>query len=158
MGLNEARISFNDFPVSFDNEFYFALNFTEKINVIEIKSETKPTVIESVFGNKEVFRFRGYSIGNFNYSLLSQADLVVVNGLNAIDPSLASALRNYISRYGTVLFVPGTKPDITNFRNVLQLPMLNELPIGAMMELDKPFSPSFFESIERIYHSDSKSQ
>ncbi len=147
-GLNEARISFNDFPVSFDNEFYFALNFTEKINVIEIKNETKSTVIESVFGNKEVFRFRGYSIGNFNYSVLTQADLVVVNGLNAVDPSLASALRNYITKYGTVLFVPGTKPDIANFRNLLQLPMLNETSGGAMMELDKPdFSNPFFENV-----------
>ncbi|MEO7991413.1 MAG: BatA and WFA domain-containing protein [Chryseolinea sp.] len=147
-GLNEAKISFNDFPVSFDNEFYLALNFTEKIKVIEIKNDTKPTVIERVFGNQEVFSFRGYSVGNFNYSLLSQADLVVVNGLNSIEPSLASALRNYINSYGTVLVVPGSKPDVANFRSFLQLPLLNELPINTMTELDRPdFSNPFFENV-----------
>lgn len=147
-GLNEAKISFNDFPVSFDNEFYLALNFTEKINVIEIKGDTKPTVIERVFGNHEVFSFRGYSVGNFNYSLLGQADLVVVDGLNAIEPSLASALRNHINTYGTVLVVPGPKPDVANFRSFLQLPILNELPISAMMDLDRPdFSNPFFENV-----------
>ncbi len=147
-GLNEAKISFNDFPVSFDNEFYLALNFTDKIKVIEIKNESRPTVIERVFGNQEVFSFRGYSVGNFNYSLLAQADLVVVNGLNSIEPSLASALRNYITGYGTVLVVPGSKPDVTNLRSFLQLPVLNELPGTGMMELDKPdFSNPFFENV-----------
>ncbi len=147
-GLNEAKISFNDFPVSFDNEFYFALNFTEKINVIEIKNETKPTVIERVFGNREVFSFRGYSVGNFNYSLLAQADLVVVDGLNTIEPSLANALRDYINGYGTVLIVPGSKPDVANLRSLLQLPVLNELPDHAIAELDRPdFSNPFFENV-----------
>ncbi|HCR53070.1 MAG TPA: hypothetical protein DIW27_01545, partial [Cytophagales bacterium] len=36
-GLNAAKISFTDFPISFDNEFYFTLNFTETIRVVEIK-------------------------------------------------------------------------------------------------------------------------
>jgi hypothetical protein len=147
-GLNQAKISFNDFPVSFDNEFYLALNFTEKIKVIEIKNETRPTVIERVFGNQEVFSFRGYSVGNFNYSLLAQADLVVVNGLNAIEPSLASALRNYMNSYGTVLFIPGSKPDRANFRSFLQIPLLNEMPGNVMAELDRPdFSNPFFENV-----------
>src|SRR5690606_21745249 len=30
-GFNRATVSFNDFPVSFDNEFFLALNFTSKI-------------------------------------------------------------------------------------------------------------------------------
>ena len=56
-GLNEAKISFNDFPVSFDNEFYLALNFTDKIKVIEIQNTSDRTVVEKVFGNKEIFNF-----------------------------------------------------------------------------------------------------
>ena len=30
-GLNETKLAFNDFPITFDNEFYMALNFTDKI-------------------------------------------------------------------------------------------------------------------------------
>src|SRR5690606_8858422 len=30
-GFNKAHIRFNDSPISFDNDFYLALNFTEKI-------------------------------------------------------------------------------------------------------------------------------
>jgi hypothetical protein len=41
-GRNKALISFNDFPVSFDNEFYLALNFTDKINILEINRARSP--------------------------------------------------------------------------------------------------------------------
>ena len=92
-GLNEARLAFNDFPIVFDNEFYMALNFTDKIHIIEIKNSDSRTVVEKVFGNKEIFDFNSYAVSNFNYSLLSVADLVVVNGLNSVDEPLANAFR-----------------------------------------------------------------
>ncbi|MBA4057568.1 MAG: hypothetical protein C0490_22835, partial [Marivirga sp.] len=147
-GLNEAKISFNDFPVSFDNEFYLALNFTNKIRVIEIKNSGDRTVVEKVFGNKEIFTFDSFPIGNFNYSLLPQADLVVVNGLNALDPSLAGALRSYISDFGTLLVIPGTRPEIENYKTFLQLPTLRLLDNKVQAELGKPdFSNPFFENV-----------
>ena len=110
-GLNEAKISFNDFPVSFDNEFYLALNFTDKIRVVEIRNSASRTVVEKVFGNGQIFDFASYPVTNFNYSLLSQADLVVVNGLNTIDAALAGALRTYIMNLEVCFIAPGNNPD-----------------------------------------------
>jgi len=147
-GLNAAKISFNDFPVSFDNEFYLALNFTSKIRVIEIKNTNERTVVEKVFGNETIFSFNSFSVSNFNYSLLSQADLVVVNGLNSLEPSLISALRSYIADYGTVFLIPGTKPQLDNLKIFLQLPMLNLLDAKNQLELGRPdFSNPFFENV-----------
>lgn len=74
-GRNKGRITFNDFPVSFDNEFFFALNFTDKLNVIEIKGSDQSSPVEKVFGNTQLFAYAGFSAGNFNYSLLPRADL-----------------------------------------------------------------------------------
>src|SRR5690606_26149882 len=88
-GYNRGVISFNDFPVSFDNEFYLALNFTTKISVVEIKATSGTTPVEQVFGNRQVFNFRSFTVSNFNYSLLDQADLVVVNGIDRPDGALS---------------------------------------------------------------------
>jgi hypothetical protein len=147
-GLNTAKISFNDFPVSFDNEFYLAVNFTSKIRVIEIKSTNDRTVVEKVFGNETIFSFRSFPVSNFNYSLLSQADLVVVNGLNSMESSLTSVLRTYINNYGTVLMIPGTKPLVENLRTFLQLPSLKAVDMKTQLELGRPdFSNPFFENV-----------
>ncbi|SKC78845.1 BatA domain-containing protein [Ohtaekwangia koreensis] len=147
-GLNEARISFNDFPVSFDNEFFFALNFTDKIKVVEIKKDNIPTPVEKVYGNKQVFTYQGFAVSNFNYNELAQADLVVVNGLNTVDPSLTNALLDYINKGGTLLLAPGTQPDVNNLKNLAQVPGLNSVPKAEPLELDRPdFSNPFFENV-----------
>lgn len=147
-GLNQARITFNDFPVSFDNEFVLALNFTSKINVVEIKSTPNKTAVQRVFGNASIFNFQTFPVDNFNYSLLSASDLVVVNGLNTIDPALSSALRNFVSDYGTILVIPGTTPDAENLRSSLQLRALKTTTNKVLAELDRPdFSNPFFENV-----------
>jgi hypothetical protein len=146
-GHNKAKISFNDFPVNFDNEFFLALNFTDKIRILEIKNTTQATPIEKVFGNKQVFNYTGYAVGNFNYSLLQHADLVVVNGLNNIESSLLLALRGYLDDFGTVLFIPGDKPDETSYRKFLQL-TVSSLQKTETTELDHPdFNNPFFENV-----------
>ncbi|MCE2997266.1 MAG: BatA domain-containing protein, partial [Flammeovirgaceae bacterium] len=93
-GINRALVSFSDYPVSFDNEFYFTLNYSGKIRVIEIKSTTEVTPVERVFGNKELFSVASFPATNINYNLLSTADLIVVNQLDKIDPTLQAALSN----------------------------------------------------------------
>jgi hypothetical protein len=147
-GLNKAVINFNDFPVSFDNEFFFTLNYKEKIKILEIRNSSEPTPVEKVFGNAQVFSCRGYTVSNFNYSLLNESDLVVVNGLNSIDPSLSLALREYIRKDGTLLLIPGKEPDTESIRSFLQIPVYSKVQGGTLQELDKPdFSNPFFQNV-----------
>lgn len=146
--FNELKLSFNDFPVSFDNEFYLALNFNDKINVTEIRNAGSSAVVEKVFGNAEIFSIATFSTANINYNLLGQSDLVVLNGLNSVDPSLTNALRSYVNDYGTLLVVPGIRPDVASLKMLLQLPALKVLDSKIPQELGRPdFSNPFFENV-----------
>lgn len=148
-GFNRAIISFNDFPVSFDNEFYLALNFANKISIIEIKPGRGATPVERVFGNRQVFDFRSFSIANFNYSLLDQADLVVVNGIDRNDAALNLALRNYLNEEGTLLVIPGQKPDAQSLQQLTGNPMVSVVPANTgLQDLDRPdYNNPFFENV-----------
>jgi hypothetical protein len=147
-GVSKATVSFNDYPVSFDNEFYLALNFSEKIRVLEIKSKAGVTPVENVFGNRQIFAFRSYTVSNFNYSLLNEADLVVIHGLDRFDNSFALAVQNFISQGGAVLVIPGFTPDVVSYKNLLRLPTINIVPEVSLTELDYPdFNNPFFENV-----------
>ena len=147
-GHNEAMLTFNDFPVVFDNEFFMAMNFTDKIRVLEIRPSDIRTVVEKVFGNTEIFNFSSHAVSNFNYSLLSQADLVVLNGHNSVATPLGNALRGYMAEGGTILFAPGANPDIANLKGFLQQPMLRSPETTEQQELDRPdFNNPFFENV-----------
>ncbi|MBS1487461.1 MAG: BatA and WFA domain-containing protein [Bacteroidetes bacterium] len=146
-GNNKVVVSFNDYPVSFDNEFYFALSYSKKINVLEIKPGTTATYIEKVFGNKELFTFRSVTTSNLNYSLLGQADLVVINGVSRLDEPLIESIQLNKNSGGSVLLLPGADPDIASYQKIISLP-LAKVSVHEPEELDKPdFHNPFFANI-----------
>lgn len=146
-GYNQVVFSFSDFPVSFDNEFYFTLNYSGRLRIVEIKPDTRATHVENVYGNRELFDFRTFAAGNVDYSVLNDADLVVLNSLDNVDNSLNAAIQLYRSN-GTLLVIPGSQPDLGSYKNLLGLPTLTKLEKSERMELDKPdFQNPFFENV-----------
>lgn len=145
---NQAELSFSDFPVSFDNQFFFALNYSGKLKVIEIKPDNKVTFVEKVYGNHQLFDFKSYSAANIDYGLLEQADLVVVNGLNQIESSLNAALLNYRNKSGSILLISGLQPDIDSYKKLVGINAMKRVEKLEMVELDRPdFQNPFFENV-----------
>jgi hypothetical protein len=147
-GLNGGVVSFNDFPGTFDNEFFFTLNFSRQLRIMEIRQDGIQSFVEKVFGNKQLFQFKSYPSSNVDYNQITQADMVVVNGVDRIDPALGASLAAYRQTSGTILFVPGTKPDIASYSATFSLPNLKWLPADVQEELDKPdYNNPLFENI-----------
>jgi hypothetical protein len=147
-GYNPVTFSFSDYPVSFDNEFYFTLNYSGRLRVVEIKPDARITNVENVYGNRTLFDFRSYSVINVDYSILSAADLVVLNGLNEIDNALNAALQLYRNQAGKLLVIPGPQPDRSSYQRVLTLPTLIKVEKPERLELERPdFQNPFFENV-----------
>lgn len=146
-GLNEAAISFSDFPVSFDNNFFLTLNFSTKIKVVEIKDKVTSSFVQRVYGNSNLFSFKSFDAGNVDYSVLAQADLVVVNGLNKIDAGLSTTLASRGNNF-QVLLISGAQPDVDSYKTLLKLAALKKAESKEQVELDKPdFQNPFFANV-----------
>lgn len=146
-GLNNAKISFTDYPISFDNEFYFTLNFNETIRVVEVKSSRENTYVERVFGNRQLFSYTGFQSDNVDLSLLTQADLVVINGLNELEESLLSTINSNQESIGALLVIPGDQPSLNSYKSIIRQ-NLTLAGSSEMSLLDKPdFRNPFFENV-----------
>ncbi len=153
--VNRCRINFEDYPVIFDNDFYFVLKLENKINILEIKNDDAVTPIEQVYGNKSLFNYKSQVASNTDYSLIRQYELVVVSGLQSIDNSLSLELNNYIDQGGSLLIIPGAHPDLNSYRNLLgsisNVPNDTSRVDISMPDLSDPFYENIFESSsERI--------
>lgn len=147
--VNKCRINFEDYPVTFDNDFYFALKLDNKINIMEIKMDGSISPIEQVYGNASLFNYTSQIASSIDYSLIRQFDLVIVNGLDDIDNSLSLELNNYIDQGGSLFIIPGEEPDIISYRNLLSTvrPAENDTSRVdiSMPDLSNPFYESIFE-------------
>lgn len=149
-GVSRGRISFEEFPVTFDNEFYFVIDRREQINILEIKPDNNATYITNVYGNKELFNLKSISYQNLDYNLVNTSDLVVINGLDHIDPSLSVVLNEYVANGGSVCLVPGTVPDPDSYKQLYGLANLtladSAIRSGlAVPDFDNPFFQNVFE-------------
>ena len=147
-GINPARLSFEEFPVAFDNDFYFNLNLSQQVAILEIKDQQESTLIEKVYANNALFDFQSYMVDNLDYSNINQANLVVLNALDQITPSLTDLLRDYIGEGGKLLLIPYQQPDLVSLKELAAFANPELFADTTWTALESPqFRHPFFSNI-----------
>ena len=148
---NRCKLSFEDFPVAFDNDFYFTLNQADRIAVLEIKTERIVTPIESVYANTKLFDFNSSSSDNLDYNLIKNQNLVILNGLEVIPSSLSTAINQFIESGGHLFVIPAAKPNLESYKNLVFFSGLSISTDSTSSELNppnvnRPYFQNIFES------------
>ena len=124
-----GEIRTEDSPITFDNNLFFTLTKSEKINVTEINSASENTAFNALFGNDTaLFNFTSLKLENINHNALSKQDFIILNGVTELSSGLLSTLLSFTSNGGSLLVVPA--PDLTDF-NTFNI-LLNSLAINTI--------------------------
>jgi len=162
---NRCQLIFEDYPVTFDNEFFFTLNLGDKISVLEIKSEQlgrqDSTAVAKVYANRNIFDLQSYSVSNLDYSLIESSDLVILNEIGSSGGQSGTAVTPYLQEYlangGHILFIPPASADLSLLAEVtgnsgisaerIDLPDSIQADRQALANLDmaNPFFEGMFE-------------
>lgn len=137
-GFQRGRISFEDYPITFDNEYYFVIQASPSIRVLHLYDQkTEANYVENVFGNDSLFVRRSFSAQNVDIGQLKNADLVVLEGLNRVDGTLRSELERFVRQGGSVVIIPPTKPDASAWSSFFA-----SLGAGGLQTQATPLPPS----------------
>ena len=141
-----GRISIEEYPITFDNDLYFVLDVGERINITEVKSLEGATAISKVYGNEELFNFRSFNYNNFNYNILGATDLLVLNQVKEVDPSISIAVSEFLEGGGQVVLIPHPSPDIASYKNLFGA--VNAADSLRQFEIKTPdFDNPFFDQV-----------
>ena len=153
-GQKAGRISIEDFPITFDNDYYFVLRVAPKINIVSIVEGNEPFVKE-VFSGEDFFHVQEFSTSAIDYSALNNADLIVLSNLKEIDNALQTALQRGMSNQANIVVFPSEQPDLSSYLSALQLNMqskkfdLQGEPAGvAVPDARNPFFEGVFEKVQ----------
>lgn len=145
---NKCLISFEDFPVAFDNDYYFTLNQAAKINIVEI-SDRPNSPISKVYSDNDLFHFSTFPSDNISYPTLEQADLVVINALASIAHGLRAQIEKQLSQGKSVLFIPkGATANSYQFAglSITKDSLAAKTPL-AIPDLKNPFFEQMFDNL-----------
>lgn len=153
--VNRCRLSLEDYPVTFDNEFYFTLNLSDRIKILEIKNQDQITNIGRVYANQSLFNLLSYHVSNLDYSLINDMDMIVLNGLGEMDNALASLISTFVEDGGTLLIVPSEIPDLSFITRLtgrqFAIDQDTEMANLASPPLQNPFYENIFEASDQDF-------
>ena len=144
-----GEIRTEDSPITFDNNLFFTLTKSEKINVTEINSASENTAFNALFGNDTaLFNFTSLKLENINHNALSKQNFIILNGVTELSSGLLSTLLSFTSNGGSLLVVPA--PDLTDF-NTFNI-LLNSLAINTITsKTDSELKINQFSTKHSIY-------
>lgn len=126
-GWHEAELVITDFPINFDDSYYFTFNVEKEINVLTINEIGANKYISAVFGENRYFRIENQSNTKLDYSKIPDYELIVLNELKSISTGLAFELKQYIQNGGNVLIFPNAKASLNSYKSFLTSVNANEL-------------------------------
>lgn len=131
--VQSCRITVEDFPVDFDNTYYFTLRPATQISVVEVGEEKQ---LDRLYGNEPLFRYRHIKPQAGDYRAITEANLVLVREVATISAGLREALQRATQQGATVVIVPSAQ---LNSREAYTK-LFRELGLGAMQwnPIDNP--------------------
>ena len=130
-GIQFGDISLNDYPIHFDDHFYFSFQISKSIRVLSIYDQKPNTFLDSFYANDSLFIYENIGLRQLDYTSIQDHDLIIHSGLITISSGLAQELTRYVSGGGSLAIFPSMFSDISSYNE-----FLNTLHISTYGILD----------------------
>ncbi|MBT9395550.1 BatA domain-containing protein [Hymenobacter sp. NST-14] len=101
--VQQCRVVVEDFPVDFDNTYYFTLQPAQEIQVAEVAAEEQ---LSRLYGNEPLFSYAYTNAQAADYRKLAAANLLIVREAPVLSDGLRENLRRAVQQGATLVVVP----------------------------------------------------
>ena len=119
-GWQQGRINITDYPVVFDDEFYFSFHVQRNLPVLVINQSIENSYLQAVYRPDPFFKLTNTLAGSINYSELGNYSFIILNEVDDISSGLTQQLKDYVQRGGSLMIFPSLNPNLASLTNLLQ--------------------------------------
>ena len=153
-GFKQARVSIDDHPIVFDDDFYLSYRVARQLKVLELTGSEAGGYFEKVFADDPYYTYKRIAANQVDYSELADQNLLLLNQLGRISSGLENELLAFLDAGGSVALVPAENADLTSYSRLLAA--IGAAPIAgrqasetkvASINLDHPLYRGIFEAM-----------
>lgn len=104
-GWQQAMISIDDNPVTFDDSYYLTFRIAAKISVYHIGS-SKNVYVSKLFENNDMINYAFAMQSAVDFSQLRQSNTVVLTDLKDLSSGMSEELSQFVKQGGTLMIFP----------------------------------------------------
>ena len=120
-GYKKAKVSVNDSPITFDDEYNLVLKIRPEINVIEITNSQQPTAnsLSLLFDDEALVNYQSMNQYNIDQNVINEAQMIVLDA--DVNETLQQSLLDFASQGGSLLILNNENTDNSYLYNNLGL-------------------------------------
>ncbi|MFL9843302.1 BatA domain-containing protein [Flavobacterium rhizosphaerae] len=111
-------VAIEDNSLPYDNYYYFSISQPEKVNVIAVGTEENNKFLSRIYTDNE-FNFINTTLSNLDYNSLQKQDIIILNEPAEISQALVATLKDFYTRGGNLIIIPGETSGLQNLNNLL---------------------------------------
>ncbi len=119
-GWYNGELSIKDYPVTFDDVFYFSFKPLSNIPVLSIDGNNKNDFIETLYGRNTLFALQHNPAELIEFSNIDTYDLIILNEVRSISGGLSRALTDQLARGCNVVIFPSPDADVQSLNAFLK--------------------------------------
>ena len=151
-GINKGVLKIEDYPITYDDNFFFSFNAQTTINTLLINGKESKTGgnFKSLMQNDSLFVYKENSDASIDYSIFSKTNIIVLNELNTITSGLTSELQKFVNAGGSVVIFPNKNSDIISYNAAFQtllLPQIIKLDTTNIKTQSINFEQGLYEGV-----------
>jgi len=108
-GWHYAKLEIDDFPITFDDQLYFAFKVEKEIGVLEITDTSLSGYLDVFYRSDSLFRYNVMDYQKVQYDDFSKYNLIILNSLPAISTGLIGQIQHFVEIGGNLILIPNSK-------------------------------------------------
>ncbi len=116
-GNISGRAEITDYPITFDNRFYFSFNIPKQKNIRIISNQKNNKFISSIYAGEKLFNLSENIESAINISEINEQDVIILDGLNSLSDGLNTELINFVSEGGILIVFPAFNANFESYNN-----------------------------------------
>lgn len=115
VGWQNAELKITDYPITFDDTYYFTFNIHNEVKVLEIYSETSNKYLTKLFQTESFFKHEKVNINQIDFSILYSYDMVIISSAVSISSGTIDEFKKYLSSGGNIAVFPSNNEGKSGF-------------------------------------------
>jgi len=128
LGIQHAYIEIVDYPVTYDDKFYFSYTVQKNVSILCISNKDENIYINALFKKDSAFVLENVNARTLDYSGFSNYNFIILNEFDEITSGLGNELSKFVKNGGSLLILPGRNIDFESYNNFF--PLLTKVSIN----------------------------
>jgi len=121
VGWHKGKLSLQDYPISFDDDFYFSFEVKPQLNVLHIYESISQVSLEKIFARDKYFNYSKQNMKQISYSSMNQSQLIILDGLKDLSSGFQKSLKNSIEKGSSVIVFPNANFNTVTYNTFCKL-------------------------------------